>query len=104
MPAFSLSCAANIAAIAMLFSTMSNAASAAEGQGFALKDSPGDHLDVLLDGKLVARYMYAHDTSSKERRTDTSKPFLHVFDADGKAPITNGPGSKQYPHHRGIFI
>jgi hypothetical protein len=103
MPAFSLTCAAIAAAIAMLFSTMSNATVAAEDRGFALKDSPGNHLDVLLDGRVVARYMYAHDTSTKERRTDTSKPYLHVFDAEGKAPITKGPGGL-FPHHRGIFI
>jgi hypothetical protein len=87
----------------MLLSTLATAAAAAEGQGFELKDAPGDHMDVLLDGKVVARYMYAHDTSSKERRTDTSKPYLHVFDTEGKAPITKGTGGL-FPHHRGIFI
>ncbi len=77
------------------------AARAAEG--FSLADTAGDHLDVLLDGKVVARYMYAHDVSSKERREVTYKPYLHVFDADGKAPITKGTGG-QFPHHRGIFV
>ena len=71
--------------------------------GFAFDDKAGDHLDVLLDGKVVARYMYAHDTSTKERRAETYKPYLHVFDAEGKAPITKGPGGK-FTHHRGIFI
>jgi hypothetical protein len=47
--------------------------------------------------------MYAHDVSTKERRLETYKPYLHVFDAEGKAPITKGPGG-QFTHHRGIFI
>jgi hypothetical protein len=76
---------------------------AAEG-GFELKDTAGDHLDVLLDGKVVARYMYAHDASNKDRHLETYKPYLHVMDAEGKEPITQGAGGKQFPHHRGIYI
>jgi hypothetical protein len=79
-------------------------AAGADGSGFSLEDKAGDHLDVLLDGKVTARYMYAHDTSTKDRRTETYKPYLHVFDAEGKAPITQGAGGKLYPHHRGIYI
>jgi hypothetical protein len=74
------------------------------GDGFALKDTPGQYLDVLLDGKIAARYMYGHDTSTKEKRLETYKPYLHVFDAEGKEPITQGAGGKQFPHHRGIYI
>ena len=36
----------------------------APGAGFALQDKPGEYLDVLLDGKVVARYMYAYDKST----------------------------------------
>ncbi|HPM79246.1 MAG TPA: PmoA family protein [Candidatus Anammoximicrobium sp.] len=68
--------------------------------GFELKDSPGQTLNVVLDGKPVARYVYAYDP---DRFHDTYKPFLHVLDADGKEPITKGPGGF-YTHHRGIFI
>ena len=50
-----------------------------------------------------ARYMYAYDKSSPQRLAETYKPYLHVFDADGKQPITKGPGG-QFTHHRGIFI
>lgn len=71
--------------------------------GFVLKDDPGKALDVFLDGKLVARYMYAHDNATPEPLHETYKPYLHVFDAQGQAPITKGPGG-QYTHHRGIFI
>jgi mono/diheme cytochrome c family protein/glucose/arabinose dehydrogenase len=77
-------------------------APAAAGEGFAFKDTAGEHLDVLLDGKPAVRYMYAHDTSSPARQTETYKPYLHVFDAAGSAPITKGPGGS-FPHHRGIF-
>jgi len=71
--------------------------------GFALQDAKGDHLDVLDGGKIVARYMYAHDTSTPARQVETYKPYLHVFNPSGGAPITKGPGG-QYTHHRGIFI
>src|SRR4051812_4660437 len=54
-----------------------------------VKATPGDHYDVLVDGKVATRYMYAHDTSTPERRAQTYKPYLHVFDEDGTAPITN---------------
>ncbi|HEX8912986.1 MAG TPA: DUF6807 family protein [Humisphaera sp.] len=79
------------------------ALAADDAKGFAFKDAAGDHLDVTLDGKVVARYMYAHDTSTKERAAETYKPYLHVFDAEGTAPITKGAGG-DFTHHRGIFI
>lgn len=71
--------------------------------GFTFEDAKGDHLDVLRDGRVVARYMYASDNSTPARREETYKPYLHVFDAEGKAPITKGPGG-QFPHHRAIYI
>src|SRR4051812_23707241 len=88
---------------ALVLSLSAFYARAADG-GFELKDTASDHLDVLMDGKVVARYMYAHDTSTKERRLETYKPYLHVMDAEGKEPITQGAGGKQFPHHRGIYI
>jgi hypothetical protein len=72
----------------------------AADSGFVLRDQPGQHLDVVYAGRVVARYMVAYDT---QRWTDTYKPYLHVMDAEGKQPITKGPGG-QFPHHRGIFI
>ncbi len=89
--------------LAMAFTTGTGDAGAADA-GFALRDKPGQYLDVLLDGKVVARYMYAYDRSTPERLQETYKPFLHVFDAEGKMPITNGGPKGLYPHHRGIFI
>jgi hypothetical protein len=67
------------------------------------KDSKGKHLDVVSDGKVLVRYMYEHDTSTPEKHHETYKPYLHVFDAEGKKPITKGAGG-QFTHHRGIFI
>ena len=89
------------AALALAF-----CASAADAPaGFSLEDTPGEHLDVLLDGKIVARYMDAFDNSTPDKHTETYKTYLTVFDADGKEPITNGYDPKaEYPHHRGIFI
>jgi Family of unknown function (DUF6807) len=70
--------------------------------GFSFQERPGE-LDVLLDGRNLARYMHAYDKSSAKKLLDTYKPYLHVFDPAGKAPITKGPGGL-YTHHRGIFI
>jgi hypothetical protein len=38
-----------------------------------------------------------------KRRDETFKPYTHVFDFDGKEPITKGPGG-DFTHHRGLFI
>jgi len=79
---------------------------------FSWRDEKGDYLDLLFNGRKVTRYIYAYDNSSKERILETYKTFHHVFDAEGKKLLTNGPDglgpylSNQilYPHHRGIFI
>ena len=76
---------------------------AEDAKGFTFQDTAGKYLDVLLDGKIAARYMYEHDTSSPERIQTTYKPYLHVFNSEGTEPITKGPGG-QFPHHRAIFI
>lgn len=62
-----------------------------------------DQVDLHLAGRLVGRYMVAHDVSSKKRHQETYKPFLHLFDPAGEHPITKGAGG-EYTHHRGIFI
>lgn len=84
----------------------------AENKGFSWQDTKGQYLDLLFDGRRVARYMYAYDTSTPQRKFETYKPFLHAFDASGKKLLTNGPDGQHpylkdkilYPHHRGIFI
>lgn len=77
------------------------------GQGawaaLEFEDTKGKHLDLVSDGKVVVRYMYEYDPATPESLHNTYKPYLHVFDAEGKAPITKGPGG-QFTHHRGIFI
>ena len=65
--------------------------------------APPESVDIRLAGRLVGRYVTAHDTSSPARRQETYKPFLHLFDAGGRHPVTKGPGG-EYTHHRGIFI
>lgn len=91
------------AAIGMLF-LFSVRAESADTKGFALVEGEMPRsLDVVCDGKTVGRYMVAHDTSTPAQRHDTYKPYLHVFDANGKTPITKGPGGL-FTHHRGIFI
>ncbi len=72
-------------------------------KGFAIENKEGKYITVTFNGKNVARYMYEHDTSTKEKLHETYKPYLHIFDAAGKKTITKGPGGL-YTHHRGIFI
>lgn len=71
--------------------------------GFSFRDEPGQGLDVLLDGRAVARYMYARDLSTPERDNATFKTYWHFYDAQGKSFITKGPGGL-FPHHRGLFL
>jgi hypothetical protein len=81
-------------------------------EAFSWKDTEGQYLDLLFDGRKVTRYMYALDRSTKQRVLETYKTFLHVFDAAGENLLTNGPDGLNpymtnkvlYPHHRGIFI
>ncbi|MEX2139981.1 MAG: DUF6807 family protein [Pirellulales bacterium] len=83
---------------------------------FQWRDEPGKQTELTLrsssyavqsDGRRerpVLRYMYEKlDTSSAARRDETIKPFHHVFDPEGDALITKGPGGK-YTHHRGLFF
>ncbi len=91
MNRFAITCVLSLALSTLTF---------AEG---GLRDEKGKHLDILQNGKPIARYMYEHDDSSPEKRLVTYKPFIHVFDADGKTLITKGPGGK-FTHHRGIFL
>ena len=90
-------------AAALLLTGLLNGVGQAEEHKFALKDQPGQALDVQHNGKTVARYQYAYDNSSPETLHETYKPYLHVMDAAGEYPITKGAGG-QYTHHRGIFI
>lgn len=71
---------------------------------FSWKGKPGDYLDLLFSGRKVTRYMYARDTSTSQRTFETSKPFHHVFDAQGEKLLTNSDPNALYPHHRGLFI
>lgn len=78
-------------------------AGAAEAEGFAFDLKKGEALDVLDSGRIVGRFMLAHDVSTPERKHESYKPYLHVFDAKGTAPITKGAGG-EFTHHRGIFV
>jgi hypothetical protein len=86
-------------------------ASVACGAGFSWKDTEGEYLDLLYDGRRVTRYMYDYDESSEQRAFETYKVLHHVFDEKGQSVITNGPDGEnpytkkvQFPHHRGIYI
>jgi hypothetical protein len=79
------------------------AATSVSAADSSFKETKGQHLDVVRDGKTVARYMMAHDKSTPERAHETYKPYLHIFDAAGSGPITKGAGG-DFTHHRGIFL
>ncbi len=89
--------------LAVMAAALLGSGRAEDAAPFSFSDVPGKYLDVLRAGKVVARYMDAWDVSTPERKLETYKPYLHLFDAEGKAPITKGPGGS-YTHHRGIFI
>lgn len=77
---------------------------AAEKPAAEWKDTTGEHMDLIVGGKPVLRYMYAKlDESSGEKRAATMKPYHHVFDPAGKRLITKGPGGL-FPHHRGLYF
>ena len=71
----------------------------------------GKHVDYVVGGKPLVRYMNApRDGSSPDAHELTFKPFHHVFDpATGQTLLTNGAGlaadkANLYPHHRGLFL
>lgn len=68
-----------------------------------IKVTPNEAVDVAQDGKVVARFMMAHDVSTPAKRLETYKPYLHVFDPSGALRLTKGPGF-EYTHHRGIMV
>ncbi|MGI9243354.1 MAG: DUF6807 family protein [Verrucomicrobiales bacterium] len=72
--------------------------------GFSIEETTGKHIDILdADKGSVARVMTAYDPSSKDSRLETYKVYTHVFDREGKEPITKGAGG-DFTHHRGIFL
>ena len=74
--------------------------------GFAVKEAPGEHIDIQYDGRNIARFMTARDDSTPELTHDTYKTYLHVIDPldeKGERLLTKGPGGK-FTHHRGIYI
>jgi len=95
-------------AVAALSIGMLGAAQGADGMAF--RDNDGKSMDLLYDGTPLLRYMIEFDPSTPQRRFETYKPFLHVY--DGAQRLTNGPDGQseyvadriQFPHHRGIFI
>ena len=74
-------------------------------QAFAadIKVTPNEAVDIFQDGKAVARFMTAHDVSTLDKRLETYKPYLHVFDSSGAMRLTKGPGFN-FTHHRGIML
>jgi len=66
-------------------------------------DEAAGTADLMYGEKPVIRYMFAYDTSTKDRVHDTYKVFHHVFGPTSGQRITKGPGGK-FTHHRGLFV
>ena len=72
--------------------------------GFDWKKPADDHIDLEFNGKPAIRYMMPTlDESSDDKRSETFKPYHHIFSPDGKTLLTKGPGGL-FPHHRGLFF
>ncbi|MDD4107602.1 MAG: PmoA family protein [Prolixibacteraceae bacterium] len=73
---------------------------------FRWEDTPGRHLDLVLNNKKVFRYEYELDSVFKKGETLTAhnRVFYHIYDLEGKDFITNGPEEGVWSHHRGIMI
>lgn len=54
----------------------------------------GKHIEVLNDGKPVARFVFGEGQL---------KPYLHLYGRSGEL-ITEWSAEQQFPHHRGIYI
>ena len=75
--------------------------------GFAWRDQPGHHTDLLFGERSVVTYHYERlDESTPESRVRTYKVFHHVYSPKGDRIVTNGlldDPKVHSPHHRGIF-
>lgn len=82
---------------------VSLSAASAFAAGFEFKTVEKESVDLSRDGKVIAKFMMAHDTSDAKKHEETYKPYVHVFDPSGAIRITKGPGFL-WTHHRGIFV
>ncbi len=76
-------------------------------ESFAWKDADGLE-ELRLGDRPVLRYFHKpFDRNAPEAKkgtgNPTTKPYHHLFAADGKTRVTND-NTGQYPHHRGIFF
>ncbi len=75
--------------------------------GFAWRDQPGHHADLVLGDRKIVTYHYERlDESSPASRVRTYKVFHQVFSPNGDRIVTGGLNEDpkvHSPHHRGIF-
>ena len=74
----------------------------ASSTGFAWRDSPSKHMDLLFGDRPVLRYMYQAYKNDPAKRDLNNKPFHHMFDPKGTRLVTKGSGG-HYTHHQGLF-
>ncbi|HXJ76209.1 MAG TPA: DUF6807 family protein, partial [Candidatus Dormibacteraeota bacterium] len=82
-------------------------ASPSNGGGFAWRDHPGHHTELLFGERHIVTYHYERlDESTPASRVRTYKVFHHVYSPNGERIVTNGLNEDpkvHSPHHRGIF-
>lgn len=76
-------------------------------EGFAWRDEPGHHADLVLGKRPVLTYHYERlDESSAASRVRTYKVFHDLYSPGGERTVTNGLSDDprvHSTHHRGIF-
>ena len=79
----------------------------ASAGGFAWRDQPGHHTDLVFGKRPVLTYHYERlDESTPASRVRTYKVFHHLYSPQGDRIVTNGLSDDpkvHSPHHRGIF-
>ena len=76
-------------------------------EGFAWRDEPGHHADLVFGKRPVLTYHYERlDESSAASRVRTYKVFHDLYSPGGERTVTNGLSDDprvHSTHHRGIF-
>ncbi len=68
---------------------------------FRFEEKKGESINCFYGDKPIWRF--ETPTHDPKRHTETYKPFLQIYDFEGKNFLTKGAGGK-FTHHRGVFF
>lgn len=77
---------------------------AERAEGFAWKDTPGEHSELSFATRPVLRYVYKGYEAAKKEGDKHFKVYHHLYDPAGTRFVTKGEPTGLYPHHRGLFF